>query len=75
MIEEMSNFLLDHLLEDADVFGLWNLDSEHLLPDPTENEAVEREELHGINWTTFKGISGDQKRKLLGRTRRFHQNV
>jgi hypothetical protein len=39
--ETMGLFLLDQFFEDADVVGLRNLDSEHLILSITDNEAVE----------------------------------
>ena len=50
MIEARGLFLLDQFFEDADVFGLQNLDSEDLtrLLIDSENETVEREKLRGI---------------------------
>ena len=46
----MRIFLLDQVLEDADIFGLQNLDREHLIRLVTENKAVEREEM---GWIIF----------------------
>ena len=49
MIEARGLFLLDQVLEDADVFGLHNLDREPIrLSIDSENETVERENLCGI---------------------------
>src|SRR5882672_7823804 len=42
----MSLFLLDQFLEDADVVGLRNLHSEHLVFVVAENKAVEQEICH-----------------------------
>ena len=43
MIEKRRLFLLDQVLEDADIFGFRNLDSESLAP-VIQQDAVEREE-------------------------------
>ena len=50
MIEARGLLLLDQVFEDADVFGLQNLDREDLTPLPidSENETVEGEKLRGI---------------------------
>jgi len=50
MFEAMRPFLLDQVFEDADVFGLQNLDREHLIRLVTENKTVEREEM---GWIIF----------------------
>jgi len=44
--EEMRLFLLDLVLEDADVVISWNLDREHPRFVVTENKAVEKK-IHG----------------------------
>jgi hypothetical protein len=41
----MGFFFLDHPLEDADVFGLQDLDRERSIRLVTENETVEQEKL------------------------------
>ena len=37
--------LFNQVFEDADIFGLWDLDSESAFRVVTENEAVERNKL------------------------------
>ena len=63
MFKGMGTFLLDHLLEDADIFGLLNLDRERLIrigrliwlvTGVTENKTVEEERLRGIRF--FKDL-------------------
>ena len=49
----MSLLLLYQLLEDADIFSLGDFDSEDLLQVITENKAVERETLGGIDSCPF----------------------
>jgi len=46
MIEARGLFLLDQVLEDADVFGLQNLDREDFRRVTSKNKAVERERGH-----------------------------
>jgi hypothetical protein len=41
--EKMGLFLLDQFFEDADIMGLRNLDSKHIIFFVTENKAVEQE--------------------------------
>ena len=48
MIEARGLFLLDDLLQNADVFGIQNLDRERLVRQVTVNETVEAEELRGV---------------------------
>ena len=60
MIEIRGLFLLDHLLEDADVFGLQNFDRERLIQLVTENKAVEQEKLHRIGF--FRDLKRGSKR-------------
>ena len=52
MIEAIKPFLLGQVSEDADVFGLQKIDSEHLIkmrsPVDLENATVEKEKLRRI---------------------------
>jgi hypothetical protein len=48
VIKVRSLLLLNQLFEDADSFVLQNFDSEHPIEMITENKAVEREKLSGI---------------------------
>ncbi len=49
MIEARGFSLLDQVFEDADAFGLHNLDSERLIRLVIEDETVEQDRLRGIN--------------------------
>jgi hypothetical protein len=51
VIEVRGFLLLDPLFEDADIFGLLNFDGERLRAVVTENKAVEREKLGGIEYS------------------------
>lgn len=82
MIEVMGLFLLDQVLEDADIFGLRNLDSECLIWFVTENKAVEWEELGGVRSCSLKrrgnlkNIRTTCKERTSGvLSRRFYQDV
>ena len=48
MVEARSLFLLNQVFEDADIFGLRNLDSEGPVGIVPENKAIERKKLGGI---------------------------
>ena len=63
MIESTRILLLDLVFEDADVFALRNLHSEHLILSITDNEAIEREQFRGVGYVdhSFRGV---QTRKL-----------
>jgi hypothetical protein len=69
MFEAMGFFLLDHLLEDADSFGLQNLDRESLIRLDsfirlvTENETVEQEKLRRIRF--FKDLKRGSKENIV----------
>ena len=72
MIEVRGLFLLDEVLEGRDVVGLRNLDSKHLVLRITDNEAVEREKLRGID---CMDRSLEEFKESLQLTRRFYQDV
>lgn len=63
MLEAMGLFLLDQVFEDADVFGLRNLDSKRLIKVVTENKAVEGEKLRGIG--CFRNLKGGSKENIV----------
>ena len=71
--EEMGLFLLDQFLEDTDVFALRNLHSKHLVLRITDNEAIEREQLCGIDCMDHS--LEEFKQESLQLTRRFYQDV
>ena len=73
VIEVRGVFLLDLVFEDADVVGLRNLDSKHLILRITDKEAVECEQLRGID--CMDRVLEEFKQESLQRTRRFYQDV
>ena len=68
----MGLFLLDQFLEDTDVVGLRNLDSKHLVLRIADNEAIEREQLRGID---CMDRPLEEFKESLQLTRRFYQDV
>ena len=48
MVEVVGLLLLNQVFEDADIFGLQNLDRKHPLGIVTVNKAIERKKLGGI---------------------------
>ena len=73
MIKVRSLLLLYQIFEYADIFRLLNFDSENLLQVVTENKAVEREKLCGIEnrnrLSHFqKGLDAVPRRRLAQRT-------
>ncbi len=69
MFEAMGLFLLDQVLENADVFGLLNLDRERLIRLKrrtrlvTKNETVEQEKLRRIGF--FRDLKEVRKRNVV----------
>jgi len=63
VIEIWDLFLLDQVFENADIFGLRNLDSKRLIRLVTENKAVEREKLRGIGY--FRNFKEVRKRNII----------
>ena len=75
MFEAMGLFLLDQVFEDADIFGLRDLDSKCLIQVKcptrlvTENDAVEQEKLRWIHSPYIcRGLKDSSKISLLRHT-------
>ena len=63
MIEVRGLFLLNHLLKDADIFGVRNLDSKRLVWLVSKNKAVEEEKLRGIGH--FEDLKDGSKENIV----------